>query len=71
MNSAFLEAIKGLSREEKKSYFESHKGERFDQTLKAVNGGTGANVENPTSEVPYAGNWISSPGYVCEGKEIC
>lgn len=71
MNSAFLEAIKGLSREEKKSYFESHKGELFDQTLKAVNGGTGANVENPTSEVPYAGNWISSPGYVCEGKEIC
>jgi len=71
MKKAFLEAIKGLSKEEKKSYFESHKSELFDETLKAVNGGTGANVENPTSEVPYAGNWISSPGYVCNGEEIC
>lgn len=66
-----LESIKGLSREERKQYFESHKAELLDDSLKAVNGGTNAEIENPTSEVPYGGNWFSSPGFVCEGEVQC
>ena len=71
MNMEVLESIKGLSREERKQYFESHKSELLDDSLKAVNGGTGEDVENPTSEIPFGGNWFSSPGFVCEGKVQC
>ncbi len=71
MNKTILDTLKGLSREERKSYFESHKSELFDDGLRSVNGGTAAGGENPTSENPYKGNWISSPGYICDGEEIC
>ena len=72
MNKEVLESIKGLSREERKQYFESHKAELLDDSLKAVNGGTGEDDDsNPTSEIPFGGNWFSSPGFVCEGEVQC
>ena len=78
MEKELLDAMEGKSREERKEIFEAHKSELLDAGLDAVNGGEKnfdigdpAVPENPYSERPYKGNWISSEGYVCKGNGYC
>ena len=72
MDQNFLNSLKGKSREERLEYFNSHKSELMDSQLEAVNGGTSSHKgENPNSDVPYGGNWISSYGFICHGEVIC
>lgn len=72
MNEKLVEMLKGKSREERKGLFMSNRSALLDESLDAVNGGNGTDVENPNSEeCPYKGNWVSSFGYVCNGKVQC
>lgn len=73
MDKGFIEELKGLSREERKQAFMEKKSELLDlEALSAVNGGAAAGSgENPDSDVPYTGNWISSWGFVCHGEVLC
>ena len=74
MDQNLLNSMKGMSREERLEYFKAHKTELMDSQLAAVNGGARASShkgENPNSDVPYNGNWISSYGFVCHGEVIC
>ena len=62
----------GLSRGKRKDLFFSMKSDLASDTLDTVNGGEGAEVENPDSkEIPYKGNWESSEGFVCDGEVAC
>ena len=73
-----LEAMKGLSREERLAMIKS-KSPRLmdDSSLDAVNGGAeyvndDGSHWNPNSDiVPFMGNWISSRGYICDGEISC
>ena len=74
MDSKTIEMLKGMSREEKKAYFEKNmKSVLKASELENVNGGTGGDVENPNSEImaPQYGPWYSSFGYVCDGEKCC
>ena len=72
---ALLETLKGKSREERKVYFEELKTELLDAALESVNGGrvlaAAESGENPDSDCPYEGNWVSSFGFVCRGEVVC
>lgn len=72
MNEKLVELLKGKSREEREEIFKNNRSRLLDESLNAVNGGNGAEVENPNSEeCPYNGNWVSSFGYVCDGIVQC
>ena len=73
MNQKLVENLKGMSREERMAFFTEHKSDFISLSdVSSVNGGAGAEVENPNSEeCPYEGNWISSDGYVCNGEVVC
>ena len=66
-----LKELKGKSREERSEYFKSHRSELLAAGLEKVNGGASTEVVNPDSEVPYAGKWYSSLGFVCGNSEMC
>ena len=64
--------MKGKSREERTAYFNSHKAELGLNQLSAVNGGAGSSLGNPGSSVPdRRGNYWTSMGFVCEGRQQC
>ncbi len=73
MDSSLFKSLEGLSREERKQLFDDSKSKALCcDDLSSVNGGTGASDQNPNSEeCPYAGNWVSSPGYICDGEVVC
>lgn len=76
MSKGVLEQLKALERGQRSEFFQQNKEEILALAdLDAVNGGVlhdGGSLENPGSmEVPFQGNWISSYGYVCDGREIC
>jgi len=60
-----------MNREERKCFLENNKPELSDNMLDAVNNDCGTEVENPDSDCPYKGNWISSEGFVCKGEVQC
>lgn len=69
-----LEAMKGMSREEREEYFKNNKSQFIETILTAVNGGAAksAGRENPDSEqCPYKNCWFSSFGFICDGEQIC
>ena len=69
MDQQLIDSLKGKSREERAAFFKEHRNELLSPNdLKAVNGGAG---ENPNSSVPYDGNWYSSFGFVCAGRQRC
>ena len=74
MDNKLTEALKGMSREERKAYFAEHKSDFISLgDVSSVNGGIVLGSEdNPNSEeCPFNGRWASSFGYVCNGIEQC
>ena len=77
MTKKDMEQLRGLSREERKSYFLNHKSDVLSLSdLDQVNGGfikcDGGRSLNPGSAESYfQGKCFSSFGYVCDGVEIC
>ena len=69
MDKSLIEAIRGKSREERTTFFLSHKANLLAESeLKSVNGGA---TTNPQSSVPYKGNYYTSWGFVCDGNHFC
>ena len=78
MDKKMLEAMKGLSREERLAMIKSKTSRLIDDSsLDAVNGGAEYEYDdgsqwNPKSDIiPFKGNWISSRGYICHGEVVC
>lgn len=71
MNKKVLEELKGMTTEERLSYFKAHKGEILDELLKSVNGGNDAGVKNPDSEDVFENAIFSSFDFICKGEEVC
>ncbi len=72
LDKKIIEALKGKSREEKAAYLKENKIELNDDALSSASGGYEIPEGNPDSEIPdNFNNYISSWGYVCEGKVMC
>lgn len=72
MDKKILEELKSMTREERMIYFEKNvKGKLSVADLDNVNGGNGADNENPNSEGVWGGNYYTSWGYVCNGNHSC
>ncbi len=75
IDKKIINEVKGMTREEKKAYFEKNSKTLLNANdLDAVNGGSeNSNVINPNSEEmsPEYGPWFSSFGYICDGEEVC
>ncbi len=78
LDKKIIEEVKGMTREEKKAYFEKNKKALLNiADLDVVNGGgkggKAPEVENPNSEemAPDFGPWYTSFGYICDGERCC
>ena len=71
MNNNIFDAVKDMSPDERKSYFETNKEDLSDDGLREMVGMTRSNGENPNSDAPYNNNYYSSPGFVCDGERRC
>ena len=74
MEKEMLESLKSMSREERLEYFNDHKSEIIDESLKEVSGGT-IGGRNPNTESrgdnDGNGNYYTSWGWTCQGEVRC
>jgi len=59
----------GMDRLARADYFAAHKSELAAVGMDNANVG---DVENPNSSIcPYKNCWYSSPGFICNGEQVC